>query len=156
MAIKSPELGEFVYPLSLIGLPSNSDRVMHFKAALGAEITQKFKFTHYGKKPTTYSCRVEKLGQKNQQPVDPKAKPAPVVSDFSVEAPTVQVQGADTFEGIETVVSIKFEPSGMGESVSQLVISSPDGGDYISTLNGVSMNPQPKGPYKISAKPPPI
>ena len=44
----------------------------------------------------------------------------------------------------------------MGESVSQLIISSPEGGDYISTLNGVSMNPQPKGPYKINAKPPPI
>lgn len=44
----------------------------------------------------------------------------------------------------------------MSESVSQLIISSPDGGEYITTLNGISTAPQPKGPYKISAKPPPI
>ena len=44
----------------------------------------------------------------------------------------------------------------MGESASQLIISSPEGGEYISTLNGYSMPPQPKGPYKISSKPPPI
>lgn len=44
----------------------------------------------------------------------------------------------------------------MGESVSQLIISSPDGGEYVTTLNGSSTVPQPKGPYKISAKPPPI
>jgi hydrocephalus-inducing protein len=40
--------------------------------------------------------------------------------------------------------------------VSQLVVSSPDGGEYICLLNGFSTAPQPKGPYKITAKPPPI
>lgn len=54
------------------------------------------------------------------------------------------------------MVSVKFEPSTMGESVSQLVVSSPDGGEYICTLNGYSLSPQPKGPYKIAAKCPPI
>ena len=57
---------------------------------------------------------------------------------------------------MEATVNVKFEPSSMGESASQIIISSPDSGEYISTLNGVSINPQPKGPYKISAKPPPI
>ena len=67
---------------------------MNFKANLGGEVTQKFKFTHYGKKPTTYSCRIEKMGQKSQVPVDPKAKPPPATTDFSVENPTINVQGA--------------------------------------------------------------
>jgi hydrocephalus-inducing protein len=35
ITIKSPELGEFIYPLKLIGQPSSSDRTMNFKAALG-------------------------------------------------------------------------------------------------------------------------
>lgn len=44
----------------------------------------------------------------------------------------------------------------MGDSVSQLIVFSPDGGEYVCTLNGFSTAPQPKGPYRISAKPPPI
>jgi hypothetical protein len=60
--------------------------------------------------------------------VDPKAK-VPVASlDFSLEAPTIQVPAAETFEGVEATVNVKFEPSGMGESVCQLIISSPDSG----------------------------
>ena len=89
-------------------------------------------------------------------PPDPKAKVPVVVSDFTVEAPTVVVQGSDNFEGVEGTVNIKFEPSGMGDSTSQLIVSSPDGGQYVCTLNGFSTPSQPKGPYKISAKPPPI
>ena len=56
--IKSPELGEFLYPLKLTGTPSTSSRTLSFKSNLGSEQTNKFKFTHYGKKQTTYACRV--------------------------------------------------------------------------------------------------
>jgi len=44
----------------------------------------------------------------------------------------------------------------MSESVAQLVISSPEGGEYVCILNGYASLPQPKGPFKINAKPPPI
>jgi hypothetical protein len=70
---------------------------MSFKASLGAEITQKFKFIHYGKKQSIYTCKIEKLGQKSQIPVDPKLKAPVVVSDFSVEAPTVTVPATEHF-----------------------------------------------------------
>lgn len=76
-------MGEFIYPLKLQGLPSTSDRVMNFKAALGGETSQKFKFVHFGKKQSVYTCKVEKLGQKTI-PVDPKAKVPVVLSDFTV------------------------------------------------------------------------
>lgn len=36
LSIKSPELGEFVYPLKLIGNASNSDRTLNFKTSLGS------------------------------------------------------------------------------------------------------------------------
>lgn len=60
-------------------------------------MTQKFKFIHYGKKQSIYSCKIEKLGQKSQIPVDPKAKVPIVVSDFSVEVPTITVPATDNF-----------------------------------------------------------
>jgi hydrocephalus-inducing protein len=45
----------------------------------------------------------------------------------------------------------------MSESVCQLVVSSPDSGEYVCLLNGYASLPQPKGPFKIAgAKPPPI
>jgi hydrocephalus-inducing protein len=44
----------------------------------------------------------------------------------------------------------------MAESVCQLVVTSPDAGEYICILNGYGSLPQPKGPFKISAKPPAI
>ncbi len=70
--LSSPELGDFIYALHLIGLPSTIQRSMVLKAPLGTDIVQNFKFTHYLKKPIVYACRIEKLGSK--APIDPKAK----------------------------------------------------------------------------------
>lgn len=60
---------------------------MTFKSALGSDITQTFKFLNYCRKPTTYTCRVDKIGPNGKPiqsgPVDPKAKNAPLVQvDF--------------------------------------------------------------------------
>jgi hydrocephalus-inducing protein len=54
-------------------------------------------------------------------------------------------------------VNVKFEPSSLNETACQLIISSPDSGEYVGILNGYATLPQPKGPFKIAgAKPPPI
>lgn len=37
--LKSPELGDFVYNLHLVGLPSTVQRSLTFKTTLGSEIT---------------------------------------------------------------------------------------------------------------------
>jgi hypothetical protein len=140
----------------LTGSPSTSSRALTFKTNLGSEQTHKFKFIHYGKKQTTYNCRVEKIGEKQPVNVDPKAKVPAVTTDFTVETATVVVPASDSFEGVEAFANVKFEPSSMAESVCQLVVSSPDSGEYLCILNGYTSLPQPKGPYKINAKPPPI
>jgi hydrocephalus-inducing protein len=45
----------------------------------------------------------------------------------------------------------------MSESICQLIVTSPDAGEYVCMLNGYTILPQPKGPFKITgAKPPPI
>lgn len=157
ITLKSLELGEFVYPLKLVGSPTTLQRTLAFKTNLGNDITQTFKFIHYGKKPTVYNCRVEKIGQKAPVNPDPKAKAPVVVSDFTVETATVNAPAADSFEGVEVGVNVRFEPSGLSESSSQLIVSSNDGGEYQCILNGITTPPQPKGPFKmVGAKPPPI
>jgi hypothetical protein len=112
----------------LTGNPSTSSRALNFKTNLGSEQTHKFKFIHYGKKQTVYNCRVEKIGEKQPVNVDPKAKVPVATTDFAVEAPTVTVPGSDNFEGVESFVSVKFEPSSMSESICQLIVSSADSG----------------------------
>ncbi len=58
VTVKSAELGEFVFPMKLVGQPSTLIRNLNFKTNLGSDTTQSFKFLHFGKKPTTYTCRV--------------------------------------------------------------------------------------------------
>ena len=161
--LKSPELGDFLYPLSLKGLaPSQVQRTMHFKAALGSDIIQSFKFQNYCKKATSYNCRVEKLGPGGKPissgPIDPKAKGGPIAQvDFLLDTPTINAPPADSVEGNELTLNIRYEPSNFGESSAILILQSADGGEYQAILTGTSSAPQPKGPFKIGgAKSAPI
>ena len=77
ITLKSPELGEFTYPLKLQGLPSTTMRTLYFKSALGSDMVLPYKLLNYTKKPTTYQCVVTKLGPNGkaiQVVIDPKAK----------------------------------------------------------------------------------
>lgn len=54
-------------------------------------------------------------------------------------------------------MNVRFEPSSMSDSSAQLIISSPDAGEYVCILKGTVKSPQPKGPFKLGgAKPPAI
>ena len=79
-----------------------------------------------------------------------EAKPGQI--EFSVDTPNINAPAADSKEGIEVSVNIKFEPSGMNESKALMVISSVEGGTYQYYLVGQTMNPQPKGPFKSQGK----
>jgi len=61
LTLKHPILGDFKYKLLLKGLPASSQRSLAFKCALGQDLVQAFKFTHYLKKPTNYAMKIEKL-----------------------------------------------------------------------------------------------
>lgn len=61
LMLKNPVLGDFKYKLLLKGLPATSQRSLAFRCALGADLVQAFKFTHFLKKPTTYAVKVERL-----------------------------------------------------------------------------------------------
>ena len=157
----SPELGEYVYILNLTGLPSTTQKSIIFNTPFGIEHSQNFKFTHYLKKPAEYQCRIEKSGgpkpaieSKESKVVDKKGG---IPMDFTLDNPVIKVPAADTFEGIDILMNIRFEPSSLMESRALLTVSSIEGGEYTCTLHGKSSAPQPKGPYKVGgAKPPPI
>lgn len=153
----SPELGEFVYLMNLTGLPSTIQRSMIFKASLGTDVVQNFKFTHYLKKPVDYQCKIEKLGAKPVIESKPTDKKAVSTLDFALDNPVVKAPAADSFEGFDITMNIRFEPSSIIESRALLTVSSAEAGEYTCILIGQSSAPQPKGPYKVGgAKPPPI
>lgn len=72
--------------------------------------------------------------------------------EFTVDTPTINATPADSKDGVEVPVNIKFEPSGISESKALLTITSNEGGSYQYYLVGQSLNPQPKGPFKSSGK----
>jgi hypothetical protein len=79
------------------------------------------------KKATSYFCRIEKLGAPKN--IDPKAKVT--MTDFMLDTPEIKAVPADSFEGVELGVSIRFEPSSMADSRSILYINSNEGGEVI-------------------------
>jgi hydrocephalus-inducing protein len=122
---------------------------MSFKASLGSDIIQSFKFLNYCRKPTTYTCRVDKLGPggkpASQQPGGEAVAAAPagkggkggaagqasaVQVDFSVETPTIAAPPTDSPDGSEVTINVRYEPSSLGESSGILLLSSPEGGEY--------------------------
>ena len=150
--VKSSDLGEFPYKIKLIGTPSTSQRSMAFKTPLGTDLVQKFKFTHFLKKATPYTVRIEKLGQTQTAVVGGKEKSSSTQSDFIPENQTVTVPPADSYEGVDQEIGIRYEPSKLGESRATLIISSPEGGEYQCLLVGQASPPISKGPIKVSSK----
>jgi hydrocephalus-inducing protein len=129
-------LGTFRYKLLLKGLQPSSQRSLAFKCALGGDVVQAFKFTHFLKKPTVYTVKVERL--------EPKGAPC----DFRAEVATVQAPAADSHKGVDVSCTIRYEPFTIGDSRGVLKLTSPDGMDYTCLLYGKATAPQPQGPIK--------
>ncbi|KAJ3206444.1 hypothetical protein HDU82_004517 [Entophlyctis luteolus] len=128
LAINSSELGMYQYDLKLAASAVGSERSLHFKVGLGGTQTQTFRFLSFAKNKTEYSCRVDSI-------------------DFSVEK-SVSAPSA-TNGGVEVCVDVMYEPSKLGDQRTQLVVSSPVGGDYICQLYGHCTAPRPQGPITI-------
>ena len=124
---------------------------MVFKAPLGTDLVQKFKFPHFLKKQTPYTIKVERFGP-SQSTGGAKDKAAPNQVDFIPETQTVNVPAADSYDGIEQEINIRYEPSKLGESRAILIISSPEGGEHQCLLQGQASPPISKGPIKVGSK----
>ena len=93
-------------------------------------------FTHYIKKATVYTVKVE-----------PYAEGVPY-NDFIPEVANIPVDLAKGGQP-ENSFNLRYEPSGIVECKALLKVSSPDGGEYQWILTGKPSFPQAQGPFKI-------
>ena len=124
------ELGEYVYKLRLNATPAGPEGGMHFSTDLGGNQPQKFRFKSYRKAPTSYTCEIED-------------------ENFEMEGGSVSAEAAEE-DGVETEVSVTFEPSMIGSTHATMKLTSAEGGEYLINLHGDCVPPKPKGPYEVS------
>lgn len=141
-SLKNPILGDFKYKLNLKGIAPTSQRSLAFKCALGQDQMQAFKFTHYLKKATSYTVKVERLDGNG-------------VCDFKAEVATIPAAAADSNKGLDLAVNVRYEPITIGDSRGVLKLQSAEGMEYSCLLFGKSSAPQPQGPISCApgAKP---
>ena len=105
------------------------------QACLGSDKIVQIYFTHYLKKPSQYTVKVEKF-----------AEGVPF-SDFIPEVATINV---DPTKGpAENMFNLRYEPSNIIETKGLLKVSSVDGGEYQWVITGKPLFPQAQGPFKV-------
>ncbi|TPX54724.1 hypothetical protein PhCBS80983_g05802 [Powellomyces hirtus] len=135
LTLQSGELGVYQYDLKLVSNPAGPEHNLQFKVPLGTNQTQTFRFISFAKVKTEYVCKLDS-------------------ADFSVEK-TVMAPAA-TNSGIEVAVDVTYEPSRLGDTRTQLIVSSATGGDYVCPLSGHCTMPKPQGPISVKAGTPSI
>ena len=63
VTIKSSELGELKYPISIEGTPAPPQTLQPIQACLGSDKIIQVSFTHFIKKPATYTIKVDKTAE---------------------------------------------------------------------------------------------
>ena len=90
---------------------------------------QTFKFTHFLKKATNYTVKVERVD-------NPAAQ-----CDFKAELAQIQAPAAENSKGVELQCAIRYEPYTIGDSRGVLKLNSPEGIEYTCMLYGKSIAP---------------
>ena len=136
ITIKSNELGELKYPVSIEGTPAPPQFLQPIQASLGSDKIIQVTFTHFIKKPATYTIKVEQYSE------------GVPFSDFVPEVNNITV---DLSKGgqVENSFNLRYEPSNVVESKGLLKASSPDGGEYQWIITGKPSFPQAQGPFKV-------
>lgn len=140
ITLTSSELGVFPYSMKYIAKQAGLEKTMTFKAPLGGDVMETFKFLHFARKPAAYTARI-----------DPAPGRKGPTGDFTVESKDIKANASNEEGGIEVGVDIRFQPSMMNEVRALLVLSSPDGGEYKALLVGYTQPPQPQGPVVVQA-----
>nr|KAJ3422703.1 hypothetical protein HK105_006819 [Polyrhizophydium stewartii] len=109
---------------------------LHFKVGLGGSQIQTLRFTSYAKTRTDYTCKIDSTD---------------FLIEKSVSAPAGKLIEPPPVGGVEISVDITYEPSKLGDTRTQLVVSSATGGEYICPLYGHSIAPRPQGPILIKS-----
>ncbi|KAG8523663.1 Hydrocephalus-inducing protein, partial [Galemys pyrenaicus] len=130
LTLHNSDLGYYQYELNLKALPALPEKPIHFQATLGSSQSLFAKFINYTRQKTDYYCRTD-------------------CPDFHTEKVITAAPGVQG--GTEASVEVYFEPSRLGETKGQLILSSYIGGEYIIPLFGMALHPKPQGPFLIRA-----
>ncbi|CAD7939993.1 unnamed protein product [Amoebophrya sp. A120] len=143
VVLQCPELGSYPYQVQYKATPAGMEKSLVFKAPLGSSVTETFRFTHLGKKPTGYTAKVE-LPQGGGSS---SSSAASRLEDFQIETKDIKAGEGPT----EVRIDVKYEPSELAEMRAVLVVTSPETGtEYRTMLAGYSQPPQAKGPVVVS------
>jgi hydrocephalus-inducing protein len=138
--LRSEQLGVYPYAVLYNVKPSGLDKTIVFKAPLGLNTIQTFKFMHYSRKATTFTSTIEAA------PGHKVAGANFTLAEAKDQKGNLAAAGED---GLEASIDIRFQPSSLGEVRALLVVSSPEAGDYKALLVGYTQPPQPQGPVTI-------
>jgi hypothetical protein len=147
LTLKSPELGDFNFDLSLSASSCGPESLMHFSAPLGASAKNLFRFRAFDAKAgqaSTFTCKVDK----------PELFSVPAT--LSVPA---LAAGVDPWDGLDASVEVTFEGTSLSEKpvVGMLTITSDSSGStWTVPLSGVCSTPRPSGPYNLTPTGPPV
>jgi len=132
LTLTCEELGTYEYSLKLKGSRAGPEKAINFNVPLGSKETQLFRFKHFLQAQTDYACSFVNKGE----------------SGFECDS-SVRAHRAGP-EGLEQEVEVHFEPVRVGESFRDtLVVSSPEGGEYLCPVVGRCIPPKPQGPFTI-------
>lgn len=132
LTIMTKELGTFKYKLVVKATPPLLKQVLRFDAPLGSMQSESFIFHAYNLASSNYACSVKKPEY------------------FTVQNSLTVGPVAGGWEGEDTRLNVVFEPTVIGEMRDTLMVTSPEGGEYLCELIGNCTAPMPQGPYTVT------
>ncbi|CDI85439.1 Hydrocephalus-inducing protein like protein, related [Eimeria praecox] len=142
--LTSEELGLFKYLVKYDMRNPGIEKRITCSAPLGREAQQLVRFTHFGKKATTYQLSLEwatdSLGPQ-------KASALPEI--FFLESKGIQVPADTDGQGIEMCIPVKFVPCRLQDTKAILCARGPEGQEYRALLVGRTTPPEAQGPLKV-------
>ena len=131
LTIMTKQLGTFKYKVIVNASPSVVRQTLKFEASLGSMQAETFVFKTFGKADDNLTCAVTDASVFDV----PKTLACPGVSDWG---------------GADSRLSIRFEPTQLGETRDLLTIGSAQTGQYECQLIGVCTPPVPLGPFNFT------
>ena len=111
---------------------ADPEPTVNLSTSLGCAQTRTIRFTNFSKQKTEYSTILKS-------------------EEFFVEKSITAIQ-APSISGNEISFEITYEPTKTGREKTELILSSPVGGEYVIPLVASCSQPKPQGPFTIKHK----
>jgi hydrocephalus-inducing protein len=131
LTIITKELGTCKYKLIVKASPPLLKQVLRFDAPLGSMQSESFIFRAYNTANCSFACSVKKP------------------DSFTVQTPLAVPAVAGGWDGEDARLNVVFEPTVIGEVRDTLLVTSPEGGEYLCELIGNCTAPMPQGPFNL-------